>query len=479
MLSRLSFKLIKFILVSIVLQSSLVLAGVEPEDRLEIEIRPISYSVFTPPRELFLIISYWMTCHSEQNARLPRGLPGYQGTLTLNDYEDRQIRFELFQGKNRVWISLGVSAIAQGGKIELKPFPHSGCVIEKGPNSAIIQRNFSLNNPGEYSLALRHSPYLVVRKDQYENRLTDLPLELIYSVMPTEDPAQIKIRYTYFFSDEDSKKSTKEVDQQMARYGRMTDIEWIYEVTLDRVTGKRLGAQFQGNEISKLKHWQWSGDHSDLSMQGKFWGADHPILYNIALNNVFLDQPYEQIQNKYVAYQPSFSEDQRVDSPHAREAFQHSPQGMYMSRVSEIEIALEGRLSHTSDEYLYLGVGGILKPDDTVFNLHNAAFIYKLELQDAGVLVYHTQSAQSVDRLGEDLHKKQAIAALQVSRPLLDGLWGDALDLNLKVEDARPWWGWGDTSISITLLEIYRLVWNREMSRYEKVLLPRSSSFWN
>ena len=70
---------------------------------------------------------------------------------------------------------------------------------------------------------------------RFENNHTDAPL-LAYHTASTDAAGQTTIEYTVIWSNEDAGTDAPAL---MARWGRTTDIEWIYRVTLDR-RGRRL-----------------------------------------------------------------------------------------------------------------------------------------------------------------------------------------------------------------------------------------------
>jgi hypothetical protein len=431
----------------------------------------------------FLRIKYKIDCQGPQS----QGIPGLAGTLELQGSPSRMIRFDLFQGNTELIVSLGHSNEFPGGRIEITPYAHSQCTGLESITPEIINESQLLNryeNEGAngeeakllYQYALEHSPYLVVRKDQYENRATDFPLDLIYSQIPNDDDDEntLKIRYTYFFSDEDSKTSAKEVGHQMARYGRMTDVEWIYEVVVDRATGRRISATYQGSFWDKFKTFQVAGDHAEMQMKGEFWGStNHPILYNVANNNVFADQKKSEIQKNYVAFHPGILPHHFLAYPLAREKFQFSDHGLYMFLVSEVELRDVRRLPARPSEYLYFTVHGELLPDDTALNINNGAFKIDLEVIDGDDVVYTTQSSKPVDRLGEDLFKKESIAAVQIPLHILTQLSEDKLNVRYKITDARSFIK--SERLEVMLSQPFILVWDEELGRYKRRHLPDGS----
>ncbi|MGE4107092.1 MAG: hypothetical protein AB7F66_07740 [Bacteriovoracia bacterium] len=411
--------------------------------------------------------------HCGESPREAQALPGFQGTLKFESGGlAREIRFDLFQGKEKTLVSLGDTA----AQPEVTLLPHAGtrCRLEK---TATTLNQVDLSradlDANLYLTALRHSPYLVVRRDQVENRGTDLPLELVYSLHENADAGTVTLRYTVFFSDEDSKRSAADVKGQLARYGRSTDIEWAYEVVFSRKDGAVLGRYFQGGFGDKSRTGDLAGDHARVSFQGKYWGGTaHPILYNFAKNNVFADAPKAMAEaDRYIAYHPSLTPDARIQTPEAREAFQFSPAGSYMTAVSEIETRLEGKSPGTVSDYLFATVRGTLLPNQTPFNFSNGAFNISVDMKGTRESFGRFGTEQKVDRLGEDMFQQESIAGIRLTGGLLDGLTAaGGLTAEIAFSDARAF---GRTEkFEIARLGCFRLRWNPQTQRYETQTLP-------
>ncbi len=119
-------------------------------------------------------------------------------------------------------------------------------------------------------LPLAHSPILYARPNTV-GRFSDIPLLMWYEV--TRAPETLTIRYSVVFSNEDGGTETSAL---MARWGRATDIEWVYAVTLTP-TGRVLDARYQGPR------------HRPRRFRGRREG-DHPLLLVVSTNNNFSDR---------------------------------------------------------------------------------------------------------------------------------------------------------------------------------------------
>ena len=113
---------------------------------------------------------------------------------------------------------------------------------------------------------VRHAPMLYERKTAL-GQFTDIPLAMYCEQKQTG--AENTLEYTVIFSNEDGGTSTRGL---MARWGRTTDIEYVYRVTVD-AQGSRQSAMIQGR------------GHNDAAFTGPFEG-DHPLLVPVTQNNM-------------------------------------------------------------------------------------------------------------------------------------------------------------------------------------------------
>lgn len=121
-----------------------------------------------------------------------------------------------------------------------------------------------------YWTALAHAPILYARANTI-GRFDDIPL-LLYCERLVEN-GQAWLQYTMIFSNEDGGTSTRAL---MARWGRTTDVEYIYRAWLDQ-QGKVERASIQAR------------DHKEVPFRGRREGS-HPILIPSTDNNMVTDQ---------------------------------------------------------------------------------------------------------------------------------------------------------------------------------------------
>ncbi len=129
----------------------------------------------------------------------------------------------------------------------------------------IAARVFARTDPLYQVMA--HAPILYGRD---ESRSSDTPLFMYHEI--TRDASATTIQYTIIFSNEDGGTAA---DALMARWGRLTDIEWVYRVTLN-ANGEITREEFQDKE------------HKTALFRGTK-ERQHPFLKDVTRNNLFAD----------------------------------------------------------------------------------------------------------------------------------------------------------------------------------------------
>lgn len=127
--------------------------------------------------------------------------------------------------------------------------------------------------------ALRHAPVLHGRAIPHlggpcQSAVTDMPLLAWHEVRPRGDGDRI-LEYSVLWSNEDAGTDTPTL---FARWGRTTDIEWIYRVAVDR----------EGRSIPGTAVYQGPG-HQTLAFGGRYEG-DRPLLQVATANNMVTDR---------------------------------------------------------------------------------------------------------------------------------------------------------------------------------------------
>jgi hypothetical protein len=129
----------------------------------------------------------------------------------------------------------------------------------------------SLAKDNEQDLAaIANSPILYARPNAI-GKFTDIPLITYYEILPVNEN-HFKIRYTTIFTNEDGGTRTAAL---MARWGRPTDIEWVYEIEIK--DDKIVSETYQG------------ANHETKNFKGNRIFGNHPLIYTVTDNNNFSD----------------------------------------------------------------------------------------------------------------------------------------------------------------------------------------------
>jgi hypothetical protein len=178
------------------------------------------------------------------------------------------------------------------------------------------------------SLAARHAPILYGRDlpeipGRYENVRTDVPLLAYHTT--AADGGRTTIEYTVIWSNEDGGTNTPAL---MARWGRTTDIEWIYRVTL-APDGHVESAVYQAPNHETLP---FTGAHED----------DHPLLQTATANNNLVQVNDPRASSGYRFFLDTA---RKLPTGRAREAVMDANPWTY--QVMAREAVREGRLEAT------------------------------------------------------------------------------------------------------------------------------------
>ena len=150
--------------------------------------------------------------------------------------------------------------------------------VEKGTRSLRLEQNGcsaielesvllnTFSRTDEAFVVLAHSPFVYLRPDSVSN-CTDVPLLMWHELVSSGGGT--RIRYTLLFSNEDGGTPAPAL---MARWGRTTDIEWIYAVDVD-AEGKVVSDRYQGP------------GHSAPRFRGRKIG-NHPLFAVSTTNNM-------------------------------------------------------------------------------------------------------------------------------------------------------------------------------------------------
>lgn len=171
--------------------------------------------------------------------------------------------------------SLALGAVPRGRhRLDLR---FSGQGSAARARSVVLAR-IHVDTPAD-QLALRHAPIVIGRTlpllgDAYQNARTDTPLIGWHEELPETTPGHRILEYSVVWSNEDGGTDSPAL---MARWGRTTDIEWVYRVEVD-ANGDRVG----GTGVYQAP------EHQTLPFSGSYEG-DHPVLQTCTVNNNMCD----------------------------------------------------------------------------------------------------------------------------------------------------------------------------------------------
>lgn len=208
---------------------------------------------------------------------------------------------------------------------------------------------------GDDALAQSMAPVLYARPNTI-GKFTDLPVFMWYEIVPA--PKGRQFRYSTIFTNEDGGTAT---DRLMATWGRTTDIEFVYGVTVD-ARGAVVAEEFQGPR------------HEVPPFLGRHEGA-HPLLWVSTDNNMVSESGPSRIR-----YAPA---PDRFDLTNAsREIVMDA--NPWIHALASKEMARERKLSDAAAA----GSGAIPDPRRFVFveactDLQDAAVAFSVRARDA------------------------------------------------------------------------------------------------
>ena len=181
------------------------------------------------------------------------------------------------------------------------------------------------------ALAFAHAPILYARPDTV-GKFSDVPVLMWYEVI--REGTTNTIRYSLIFTNEDGGTQTAAL---MARWGRVTDIEWLCEAKFDE-QGKVLSEVFQGT------------NHRTLPYKGRY-EAEHPVYIVASRNNNFSDQLPETLPALRFALAPV-----AFDTAHnSREVLMDQQPWTY--RLMYDEMLREGKIANDTELVGAAGLG--------------------------------------------------------------------------------------------------------------------------
>ncbi|MDQ3680916.1 MAG: hypothetical protein M3378_10325 [Actinomycetota bacterium] len=207
----------------------------------------------------------------------------------------------------------------------------------------------------EAGLALRHAPVLYGRAipvanaegsgttyaGPFQNAVTDTPVLAWHEVLPAATPGNRILEYSVVWSNEDGGTNSPAL---MARWGRTTDIEWIYRVEVDAA----------GNRVPGTAVYQ-GPDHLTLPFDGTYEG-DHPLLQTCTANNMVCDDLVDARMRFFLAADATKPADRAREVVMDRNPWTYPVMAQEMVREGRIEPAPSPATPALGDQRSYLYV---------------------------------------------------------------------------------------------------------------------------
>jgi hypothetical protein len=208
--------------------------------------------------------------------------------------------------------------------------------------------NFTTVDPGSADgIAARYAPVLYGRNiDQFggpfDNAFSDAPLVAWHEAMPAATPGHTILLYSVVWSNEDGGTDTPAL---MARWGRTTDIEWIYQVEIDQ-NGNRV----PGSDIFQAP------SHTTTAFNGAYEG-DHAVLDTCTSNNNVCDTVNDPMRFT-LSYQQILPAGQPREFIMDTNPWTYQVTTAEMQREGKLEAVGDPATAAVSDErnYLFLSV---------------------------------------------------------------------------------------------------------------------------
>jgi hypothetical protein len=205
------------------------------------------------------------------------GRKGAESAVVAVDVDGKHVTDLVVPSATPTVRSLALGALKRGHHRLGLRFSAQGSA--KAARSVVLSRP-AVATPRADQVALRYAPVVVGRTlaalgDPYQNARTDTPLIGWHEELPAVAPGHRILEYSVVWSNEDGGTDTPAL---MARWGRSTDIEWVYRVEVDAK-----GERVPGSDVYQ------AANHQTLHFTGTYEG-DHPLIQTCTSNNNMCDQ---------------------------------------------------------------------------------------------------------------------------------------------------------------------------------------------
>ncbi|MEU7854469.1 hypothetical protein [Nonomuraea sp. NPDC049141] len=240
-------------------------------------------------------------------------------------------------------------------------------------------------------LVLRYVPVVYGRNiatlgNPYQNATTDTPLIAWHESAPATTPGHTKLTYSVVWSNEDGGTNTPAL---MARWGRTTDIEWIYSVEVDQN-----GDRVEGSDTYQAP------THQTLHFTGRYEN-DHALLQTCTSNNNMCDTVDDPMRF-FLSYLPTLPADQAREYLMDANPWTYEIMAKEMLREGKIEApsATTPATPEVSDQrnYLYAVVKKTTQPANAGSSWVGVSLGVRLVSGDTVYLSNHVDPTWSIQR---------------------------------------------------------------------------------
>jgi hypothetical protein len=255
--------------------------------------------------------------------------PGAESAVVSLGVDGRHVTDLVVPSAQPTARSLALGAVKSGRHRLTLSF--SGQSSSPGARKVVLNRA-EIRTPKADQVALRHAPVVVGRTlqllgDAHQNARTDTPLIGWHEELPATTPGHRILEYSVVWSNEDGGTDSPAL---MARWGRTTDIEWVYRVEVDA----------KGNRVDGTGVYQ-AANHQTLRFSGTYEG-DHPLLQTCTVNNNMCDTVTESAPLRFF-----LDTTQTRPQDRAREVLMDGNSWTYP--VMAQEMIREGKIENPSD----------------------------------------------------------------------------------------------------------------------------------
>ncbi len=383
--------------------------------------------------EASLILHYKMVCKPTWNQKnpIPRVM---SGSVTYG--QKRKILFFLPYTDAEWEVPLGILDGQDSKSVSYEIQRNDRCLLFQIPLKPHVSLNYvdflnqkvSSQNPkpSEWKwIAKKFQPFIIPmesKSDSLGNCKSDCLLARGFDVQSLGENGLYHIRYSEFFSDEDSMRSQIDTSNQMNKYGRRSDIEWsiqgMIQIEKDLIPRWKDGTIiYQG-----ILHLSLPFSKSDF-----LWGTSHPVLRVFMKNNVFLATGNANSSGFFVTSSPVPR--MQFQFPQARESLLF--QNPWLIEFSDYELSIEKKLEQSFQKYLYVKISAEVKSGkytpqieftDQWGNYHSKIFDEKIKNHGKNLYEIENYTAFSLADEEYELFQSNQIRDLTV-RFHKRGLW--------------------------------------------------------